>query len=321
MGRKPRIHVAGAFHHVVHRGNNHNEIFFAAADRTRYCTLLEEGVARYGHRIHAFCLMTNHTHLLIEVGTVSLSRIMHNLSFRYSRWINNRLGRVGHLFERRFRDKAVIDDSHLLYVVRYIHANPVRAGLVRDPSDFPWSTHRAYMALECLDWTTTNRILGIFDADPSVARQAYLDWMNVEPAGELPDAEPARERTDNSDTSSLQVDGCSHDEPRGSGVVGIAVGDLLSAVAEEYGLTAEQLAMQGNHRIAAEARTVAAFIYREKRMGSLRRLGEMFRRDPSALSHGLSRLDRRSTHDAMIKTRVRRILGRLTVSKDSTVDR
>jgi putative transposase len=90
MARKPRIHYPGAVYHVILRGNGGQEIFFAKADWSRFYFLLQEGVGKYEHRIHAFCLMTNHVHLAIQVGEVPLSRIMQNIGFRYTSYLNRR---------------------------------------------------------------------------------------------------------------------------------------------------------------------------------------------------------------------------------------
>jgi putative transposase len=88
MARKPRLLCSGALYPAILRGNNGRIIFFDNKDRTRFYLLLQEGVERFGHRIHAFCLMTNHVHLAIQMGEIPLSRIMQNLSFRYTRWMN-----------------------------------------------------------------------------------------------------------------------------------------------------------------------------------------------------------------------------------------
>jgi len=98
MARKPRVHYPTALYHVILRGNGGQEIFLSQEDRFRFYLLLQEGVERYGHRIHAFCLMTNHIHLAIQVGDIALARIIQNISFRYTRWVNWRQSRTGHLF-------------------------------------------------------------------------------------------------------------------------------------------------------------------------------------------------------------------------------
>ena len=95
MARKPRIYYPGAFYHVMLRGNGGQDIFFTNGDRSRFYLLLQEGIERYNHCIHAFCQMTNHAHLAIQVGEVPLSRIMQNLSFRYTRYLNARKNKIG----------------------------------------------------------------------------------------------------------------------------------------------------------------------------------------------------------------------------------
>ncbi len=133
--------------------------FVSDADRCQFLLLLQEGIARFGHRIHAFCLMTNHVHLAIQVDTIPLSKIMQNLSFRYTRWFNRREQRIGHLFQGRYRAVLVERDSYLLELVRYIHLNPLRAGMVQDVVDYAWSGHRAYAGLDLLPWLTEDYML------------------------------------------------------------------------------------------------------------------------------------------------------------------
>ena len=165
MARKPRLLYPGALYHAILRGNNGQTIFFDHKDRTRFCLLLQEGIERFGHRIHAFCLMTNHVHLAIQMGGIPLSRIMQNLSFRYTRWANWRQKRSGHLFQGRYKAVLVDADSYLEELTRYIHLNPVRAGIVKEPEDYPWSGHRAYLGLEMIPWLTTDWVLSQFSGE------------------------------------------------------------------------------------------------------------------------------------------------------------
>ncbi len=100
---------------------------------------MAEGVGQFGHQIHGYCWMGNHIHLAVQVVEVPLSRIMQNLAFRYTRWVNKRQGRVGHLFQGRYKAILVEAQSYLLELVRYIHLNPVRARLVEEPAAYRWS--------------------------------------------------------------------------------------------------------------------------------------------------------------------------------------
>jgi len=143
MARKHRLYLPGALYHVMLRGNNGQRIFNDNEDRSCFMGFIAEGIGRYGHRIHAFCLMVNHVHLLIQMGETALSKVMQNISFRYTRWMNRRHHRIGHLFQGRFRVILCDADAYLLELVRYIHLNPVRAGLVEAPDGYSWSGHRA----------------------------------------------------------------------------------------------------------------------------------------------------------------------------------
>jgi REP element-mobilizing transposase RayT len=159
------------------RGNGGQDIFFAKADRRRFYELLAEGTARFGTRVHGFCLMTNHLHLVLQVGDTPLSRAMQNLSFRYTRFLNARRRRIGHLFQGRYKAILVEADSYLLELVRYVHLNPLRAGLVERPEDWAWSGHLAYLGRERLDWLTTDLVLGRFGGRLERARAGYAAFV------------------------------------------------------------------------------------------------------------------------------------------------
>ncbi len=159
MPRKLLIHFPGAVYHVILRGNAGQEVFFDDADRSLFSLLLQEVTARFGYRIHGFCLMTNHIHLTIQVDEVPLSRIMQNLGFRYTQFINRRHNRKGHLFQGRYKALLIDVDSYLIELVRYLHLNPVRAGMVEYPETYPWSSHQAYPGRQSIFWLTTRWVL------------------------------------------------------------------------------------------------------------------------------------------------------------------
>ena len=160
MARKPRLHVPGGLYHAILRGNARQQIFHGTGDRLRFYGLLADGVARFGYRVHAFCLMTNHVHLALQAGETPLSAGMQNLGLRYTQHLNARLRRVGHVFQGRFKAFLVDQDAYGLALVRYLHLNPVRARLVRAPAAYRWSSHRAYLGREGLAWLSTDWVLG-----------------------------------------------------------------------------------------------------------------------------------------------------------------
>jgi REP element-mobilizing transposase RayT len=176
--RKPRLHVPGGCYHVTLRGNHQQDIFFCDDD----CRLLAYYVAvarqQVGARIHAYCWMTNHIHVLIQVGEIPLGAFMQRIATRYARAVQSRVPTTGHLFQNRYHALLVDVDRYFLALLRYIHLNPVRGGMVTNPTDHPWSSHRAYLGLADEPWLTTDFGLGLFGDDVARARQRYREFVS-----------------------------------------------------------------------------------------------------------------------------------------------
>jgi len=162
------------------RGNGGQDIFSTDSDRIRFNLLLQEGLERYQHRIHAFCLMNNHVHLVIQVGQESLSRIMQNVSFRYTRHFNKHQKRIGHLFQGRYKAMLIDGDRYLLELVRYIHCNSTRSKIVRNPENYPWSSHTAYLGKTEIPWLTKDFVLAQFAKSTNKAKRLFADFDNTE---------------------------------------------------------------------------------------------------------------------------------------------
>ena len=145
MARPLRIEFAGALYHLTARGNERRNIFLGNLDddRTAFLDSLTATCERFRWVCHAYCLMTNHYHLLVETADANLSKGMRQLNGVYSQYVNRTHGRVGHLFQGRFKGILVERDSYLLELARYVVLNPVRAGIVPTPGDWPWSSYRA----------------------------------------------------------------------------------------------------------------------------------------------------------------------------------
>ena len=148
MARIARVIAPGMPYHVTHRGNHRSDVFFENADRERYLALLAQHSKLYGMEVWAYCLMTNHVHLIV-VGqeSHSLARAIGFSHMRYSRSVNQRFGWTGHLWANRFYSTA-LDGSHLWEAVRYVERNPVRAGLSARAEDYAWSSARAHVMRE-----------------------------------------------------------------------------------------------------------------------------------------------------------------------------
>jgi REP element-mobilizing transposase RayT len=143
MARPLRLAFAGGVYHVTARGNERKPIVRDDADRARFVDTLAAMVEQYGVLCHAWVLMDNHYHLLLETPTPNLSRAVRHLNGIYTQSFNRRHRRVGHLFQGRFKAIVVDKESHLLELCRYVVLNPVRAGVVKTPSAYPWSSYRA----------------------------------------------------------------------------------------------------------------------------------------------------------------------------------
>jgi REP-associated tyrosine transposase len=183
MARDLRLEFAGALYHLTARGNEQQAIFRDDSDRRWFLKLLAREVAQQRWQCHAYCLMGNHYHLLIETTEPNLARGMRRLNSAYAQGFNHRHGRVGHLFQGRYHSVLVEKESYLLEVSRYIVLNPVRASLVCTPEEWAWSSYRATSGLEPapaflqVDW-----LLGIFSDDIAMARPAYVRFVHSENA-------------------------------------------------------------------------------------------------------------------------------------------
>lgn len=185
MARKPRIHYSGACYHVICRGNQGQRIFRDAADHQRYVQLLQAGRERYGFRLYAYVLMPNHIHHLIEVGPTPLSKIMQNILFRYTRYWNRRYRKIGHLFQGRYKAILCEKESYLLELIRYIHLNPVRSRIIRDPSRYAWSSHAAYLKGDGRGWLAVKEVLprwGRHRGEAIAAYQRFVLYKGVKSA-------------------------------------------------------------------------------------------------------------------------------------------
>lgn len=178
MTRPLRLEFPGAVWHVTSRGNEGREIFRDGQDRERFVSILGRTVSLFGWRLHAYVLMKNHHHLLVETPEPTLSRGMRQLNGLYTQAFNRRHRRVGHLLQGRFKGILVERESHLLELGRYVVLNPVRAGLVRRPNAWEWSSYRATAGLEpAPSWLRTDETLEPFGRRHGEAVRKYRAFI------------------------------------------------------------------------------------------------------------------------------------------------
>lgn len=171
-----KTHFPGAMYHVMLRGNNKQNIFFQAQDFDFFLERLRVRIEKYGVKVHLFCLMTNHVHLVIEVDKVPLTKVMQSLQTSFTLTINKRHNRCGHLSQGRFIEKLIQNEKYLLELCYYIHNNPVKAKLVQNIDEYYWSSHQAYIE-EQFGWVTTNRVNALINKHAISYYKTYLDFI------------------------------------------------------------------------------------------------------------------------------------------------
>lgn len=196
MPRTAREKSSTGIYHVILRGNNRQKIFHTDEDYVAFLKRLREYRNQCGFRLYAYCLMDNHIHLLLQELDEPLELIMRRLCGSFVYWYNHRYDRVGHLFQDRFRSETVEDDQYLATVLRYIHRNPVKAGLCKDPSGFTWSSYRELIrplpaevgsrtdaqetAADDLALTDRRAVMAVFHAQSSEALRRFREFHTLQ---------------------------------------------------------------------------------------------------------------------------------------------
>ncbi|BFM13623.1 transposase [Simiduia litorea] len=185
MARLPRLYVLGCSHHIIQRGNNRDACFFDERDYAFYLQQLQQSAKQFNVAVHAFVLMTNHVHLLVTPTTADgCSKMMQSLGRKYVRYINISYQRSGTLWEGQYKSTLVDSELYFLTVSRYIELNPVRAGMVEAPGDYPWSSFRANgmgKSIQLLTQHSCYRALGRTDAQRVLRyRSLFSDTIHTE---------------------------------------------------------------------------------------------------------------------------------------------
>ena len=179
MARPLRLEFAGALYHVTSRGNRQEAIYETDADREKFLSVFADACKTYNWLCHAYCLMDNHYHLLIETPDGNLSKGMRQLNGRYTQNFNREHDRVGHVFQGRYKAILIDKNSYLLELSRYIVLNPVRAQMVRTAIDWPWSSYRATVGEQVKPiWLSTEWILAGFAQTKLKAIDAYKVFVS-----------------------------------------------------------------------------------------------------------------------------------------------
>ena len=176
MPRGHRIFFENAHYHITDRGNDKCPIFTDTEDRFQYLSLLERTKRDFNLLLPAFAMMTNHIHLYLVTPKANLAEAMFALNNDYSHGFNKKYGRTGHLFEGRYKYKLIQDDKYSLALARYIHLNPVKAGLAAKPEDYPWSSASQYLGKD-EGFADKDVVLEPLADSPAASLAKYLEYM------------------------------------------------------------------------------------------------------------------------------------------------
>lgn len=312
MPRRNRLHVPGGLYHVVLRGNHRQPLFHVPSDRAMLDDLVAEALARFGARVHAYCWMSNHVHLAIQVGETPLGPLVQRIAGQYARRLQRRLPTTGHLFEGRYRAVLVDADEQLLRLNRYIHLNPRRAGMVADPADYPWSGHRAYLGLAVVPWLTTDFTLRVLGPDLASARRAYRRMIALggdpEDSVDFNRGVPGDCRVLGADRFLKDLEAKRSAVPRFAGRQGRrpsprrdrpSLEQLIDVAAAEFGVDAEALASAARSPELTRARCAVAERALAGGAASLCEVARRLNRSHSSLSEALERRRQRAAGRAV----------------------
>jgi putative transposase len=311
MSRPPRLEFSGAVYHVIARGNEQRDVFRDDSDRELYLCRLARYQTQFRFRLYAYCLMTNHVHLALETGPVPLSRIVLALHGSYAQAFNQRHGRVGHLFQGRYTALLVQKTAYLLALVRYIHENPVKAGLVRKASAYRWSSDRFYRGTSAPDWLDPGGLLELLGADPARAARRYRSFMKSQ-TGERYEGLRAVARVVKGDERYARTAfECSigpEIHPRWS------IEQIARTAAKRAGLDLEELRGRTLPGERSRVRAMAGFIASRHCRIPLTKAAEFFHRDGTTLVRDLRRLEDEIARRPELRDEIAGILSDLNAS-------
>jgi len=306
MSRKPRIDFPGALYHVIARGNQKQDIFLSESDYKTYIDFLSEYKTRFQFRLYAYALMRNHVHLLIEVGTTPLSRVMQSLQFRYSRYFNWKYKKVGHLFQGRYKAILCDKDSYLLELIRYIHLNPVRSELAKDPAQYPWTSHSIYLGQGSNGLVEEELALSQFGKDRSHALKSYedfiLDGLKLGHREEF--YEVKDQRILGRDEFVERVGSSKREGPL---LYDVPKEDIAEAIGRELGISHELMYSLTRDRQGALGRSLTAYLGRKLGGYAIVDMARHFERDPVVISQQLAKAERLISADGKLAQRIDRV--------------
>lgn len=315
MSRPLRIEYSGAWYHVMNRGRRGEDIFANSEDFETFLKLLREGAELWNVKIGAYCLMSNHYHLLVQTPQGNLSRFMRHLNGIYTQRYNRSHRCDGQLFRGRYKAILVEEDSYLLELVRYIHRNPLRAGMVEDLDQYAWSSHPGYLSSgKQWDWLHKEFFLAILATDPRKRFLAYQQFIQQEDSEEicqffdkkkLPSILGSDEFVDRVKNRFFAEK--IHSQVPEAGQLAPTMCRIIEAVCQYYGSDINDI-LQSKRGVSNEPRSVAIYLARVLRRDSLLAISSEFgMQSYSPASSAIERVIKRLSTDQGFQERVAEI--------------
>lgn len=236
--------------------------------------------------------MDNHVHLALQVANESLSKIVHNLTFRYTRWFNHRHHRHGHLFAGRYKATIVQAEKYLPDLIRYLHLTPVRLGLTTKPEEYLWSSHRVYLGKEPLSWVNTTLLTAQFNTNEQSEIEAYQAYIVAGMEHGRPKDLVAEKFTGRIFGDESFVTKILAKAEQQTSRPGASLEDLLAIVCHHYSLTEAELVSLGKQRSTSTARGVLAYLVKQCAHISFTELAKRVKRDATTLSAHATRIEK-----------------------------
>jgi REP element-mobilizing transposase RayT len=293
------------------RGNNRKNVIIAEEDYQNFLEMISNSAEAYNFKVHLYCLMTNHIHLVIEVADIPISRIMQSITSRFAKKHNQKYNLIGHLFQGRFKSKLIENDQYLLELCYYIHMNPVKAKMCFFPEEYRWSSHNRYLSREnthCFKTDYVFQVISIHFTE-TVNYEEFIarhDESNIKPLfckfsddGDLDVIDEICERIRN--TRSLALEN-------------VSLNVICKIVCEILRVSLEKVASDSQARRASLARSMIAFFGHYHAKYTYEDIAAVVCREPNSISKTLRRHLKLAVTDREIKRAISSIERRLSLS-------
>jgi len=326
MSRPLRIQFPDAWYHVMNRGRRGDQIFKDKGDYYAFIDLLKDCVEMWNMRVVAYCLMENHYHILLQTPDANLSRCMRHINGVYTQYFNRTHGLDGHLFRGRYKSILIDSDSYLLELIRYIHRNPLEAGIVDRLESYQWSSHKGYLSRsDKWKWLHKDYVLQIFSKKNSEALKRYKSFVLKEVPEEINRILGSRKWPSVmgnegflewvKNTFFVQK---RHVEVPESRSLAPDLEKIKETVCRSYGVKEADL-LVSRRGISNEPRNIAIFLTRNLKGSKLHEIGREFNvRQYSSVSTIIERTKQRAVKDRKFAKRIEQIKLDLKVSQEQT---